>query len=177
MSSQKTSEDTPSATSLQESEDGRLRFGWRDGRKIGQSGQDHAPVSRFRAQDNEKDMPIDATCGPLFNTSSPSANLQRSLESRLRARTDVSGSVEYALTWKSVDMPAGVPILQRRALVRRTSDSGFGGWPTPDTQKPQGWNEAPEGDGRSGTARLFERSESSPRRSFSGLADAGRGER
>ena len=91
MSSQKTSKDTGSATSLPESEDGRLRFGWRDGRKIGQSGLDHVPVSRFRAQDSEKDMPINATCGPLFNASSPSAALQLSLESRLHLRMDVNG--------------------------------------------------------------------------------------
>ena len=99
---------------------------------IGQSGLDHAPVSRFRALDSEKDMPIDATCGPLFTISSPSAALQRSLESRLRARMDASGSPLYALTWKSVDMPAGVPILQRRALVRRTSGNGSSGWPAPN---------------------------------------------
>ena len=141
MSSQKTSKDTPSVTSSPESEDGRLRFGWRDGRKIGESGLDHAPVSRFRAQDSEKAMPIDATCGPLFNTSSPSAPLQRSLESRLHQRMDVNGSVEYVLTWSTWDMPTGVSICRLRASARRTSGSDFGGWPTPRAQEPGKTNE------------------------------------
>ena len=131
MSNQKTSKDTDNATSSPESGGGRLRFGWRDGRKIGSSGPDHVPVSRFRALDREKDMPINDTCGPLFNASSPSAALQLSLESRLRARMDVNGSVEYALTWSTWDMLAGVPICRLRASARRTSGSGFGGWPTP----------------------------------------------
>ena len=130
MSNQKTLKDTSSVISSEASEDGRLRFGWRDGRKIGQSGLDHAPVSRFRALDSTKDMPINDTCGPLFNASSPSAALQLSLENRLRARMDVNGSVEYVLTWSTWDMPAGVSICRLRASARRTSDSGFGGWLT-----------------------------------------------
>ena len=145
MSNQKTLKDTGSATSLEESEDGRLRFGWRDGRKIGQSGLDHVPVSRFRAQGSEKDMPINDTCGPLFNASSPSASLQRSLESRLRARMAGSGSPLYVLTWSAVDMPAGVPILRRRASGHRTSGSGSSGWPTPRSR-----DHHTEGDGKRG---------------------------
>jgi hypothetical protein len=42
-----------------------------------------------------------------------------------------SGSLLYALTWKAMDMPAGVPICQLRASGRRTSGSGSTGWPTP----------------------------------------------
>jgi hypothetical protein len=76
-------------------------------------------------------MPINDTCGPLFMTSSPSAALQSSLESRLKALTDVNGSPEYALIWKQWDMPAGLPICALRASARRKSDSGFIGWPTP----------------------------------------------
>ena len=135
MSSQQTSKDTPSAIFSPESEDGRLRFGWRDGRRISQSGLDHVPVSRFRALDSERAMPINATCGPLFNASSPSAALQRSLENRLRQRMDVNGSPEYVLTWSTWDMVAGVSICRLRASVRRTSDSGFGGWPSPKAQE------------------------------------------
>ena len=141
MSNQKTSKNTDNATSLPESEGGRLRFGWRDGRKIGESGLDHAPVSRFRALGSEKAMPINDTCGPLFIASSPSTALQLSLESRLRARMDVNGSLEYALTWSTWDMPAGVSICRLRASARRTSGSGFGGWPTPRAQEPGKTNE------------------------------------
>lgn len=77
-------------------------------------------------------MPTNDTCGPLFNASSPSADLQRCLESRLRARMDVNGSPEYELTWKEWDMPSGLPICALRASGRRTSGKGFTGWPTPN---------------------------------------------
>jgi hypothetical protein len=46
----------------------------------------------------------------------------------------VNGSQEYALIWKHWDMPAGLPICALRASARRTSGSGFIGWPTPTTQ-------------------------------------------
>ena len=109
-----------------------MRSGSRDGEMIGPSAQDRARVSRFRARDNEKVMPTNATSGPLFSTSSPSASLQRSLENRLRARMDVNGSPEYVLTWREWDMPSGPPICALRASGRRTLGSDFGGWPTPD---------------------------------------------
>jgi hypothetical protein len=58
---------------------------------------------------------------------------------------DVTGSPEYVLTWKHWDMQSGPPILALRARARRTSDSDFGGWPTPmagnpgtDTYNPAG---------------------------------------
>jgi hypothetical protein len=44
---------------------------------------------------------------------------------------DVNGSLEFALTWKQHDMPAGVPICQLQALGRRTVGSASSGWPTP----------------------------------------------
>ena len=89
------------------------------------------PVSRFRARDSAKAMPTNDTSGPLFTHSSPSAALQRSLENKLRARMDVNGSPEYALTWKTWDMPSGPPICRLRARARRKSDNAFGGWATP----------------------------------------------
>ena len=101
------------------------------------------PVSRFRARDSEKAMPITDICGPLFMTSSISDRLQSSLESRLRAKMDVNGSPEYALTWKQWDLPAGLPICALRASQRRTSGKGFIGWPTPTAGTPaqKGYNE------------------------------------
>ena len=125
------SEDTPSATSSPESADGATLCASPDGPMTGQSGPDHAPVSRFRAQDSKKAMLTNDTSGPRFTASSPSADLQRSLESKLRRSLDVNGSPEFALIWKAVDMPAGPPILALRASARRTSGKGFSGWPTP----------------------------------------------
>jgi hypothetical protein len=106
------------------------------GPKIERYGPEVVHVSRFRAQDSGKDMPIEDTFGLFFMTSSPSAGLQRSLESRLRARMDVNGSPEYALTWSTWDMPSGPPICALRARVRPISDSGYSGWPTPMAGSP-----------------------------------------
>ena len=125
------STDTPKSTSSRASADGRTPSDSPAGQTTSPSGPAPVPVSRFRAQDSEKAMPIDDISGPLFTTSLPSAGLQRSLESRLLARMDSSGSALYVLTWSEVDMPAGVPILRRRASARRTSGSGSSGWPSP----------------------------------------------
>ena len=71
--------------------------------------------------------------GPSGESLSPSAVLQLSLESRLRAHLDVNGSLECVLTWKHWDMPSGPQICALRASTRRTVDNDFTGWPTPDT--------------------------------------------
>ncbi len=123
--------DTPSATFSPALADGAAPSSLPAGPQIVPSGPDHVRVSRFRAQDSNEAMPTNDTSGPLFTASSPSASLQRSLESRLRARMGASGSAEYALTWKQWDMPSGPPICALRASGHRTSGNGFGGWPTP----------------------------------------------
>ena len=130
-STRKMSQGTPLPISSPGSEAGPTSSGSPGGQTTNQSGPAAVPVSRFRALDSEKAMPIDDICGPLFTGSSPSATLQRSLESKLRERLGESGSPLYVLTWKSVDMPAGVPILQRRASGHRTSGNGSSGWGTP----------------------------------------------
>lgn len=81
--------------------------------------------------------------GPSGESLSPSASLQRSLESRLRVLLDVNGSPEYALTWKHWAMPSGQPICALRASPRRTSGNGCGGWRTPTGR-----------DGRDGVKRM-----------------------
>ena len=100
-----------------------------------ESGPAPVPVSRFRALEKDRATPMSGTCGPLFTASSPSAVLQRSLESKLRARMDVNGSPEFALTWKTWDMPAGEPICALRASEHRTGGKGCIGWPTPQANK------------------------------------------
>ena len=120
-----------SATSLPGSEAGRSPCGGPDSKALPGSGQGVVRVSRFRARASARATPTSVTFGPLFTISSPSAALQRCLESRLRARMDVNGSPEFALTWKSWDMPAGEPICALRASGRRINDKGCSGWPTP----------------------------------------------
>lgn len=126
-----TSPNTSSVISSPGSAAGLTRSASPAGPTIAPSGPAPVRVSRFRAQDSTRAMPINDTSGPLFSASSPSAGLQSSLENRLRARTDVNGSPEYVLTWKHWDMPAGPPICALRASARHTSGNGCSGWQTP----------------------------------------------
>ena len=134
--------DSHSATSSPASEDGPTPSDLQDGPTTAPSGPDHAPVSRFRARDSKRAMLTNDTSGPLFTSSSPSASLQRSLENKLRANLDVNGSPEYALTWKTHDMPSGPPICALRARGHRILGKGFSGWPTPMAQQANGEPEA-----------------------------------
>lgn len=151
------SEATPKPISSLASADGPSPSASPVGQMIGTSGPAPVRVSRFRARDNAKAMPIDDISGPLFIGSSPSACLQSSLENRLRALTDVNGSPEYVLTWKSQDMPAGPPICALRASARRTSDSAFIGWPTPMAGTPaqKGYNRAGNTDSSRKTVAIL----------------------
>lgn len=72
-----------------------------------------------------------ATSGQILPGSSASAALEKSLVSRLQARTQSLGSTLYKLTWKPWSMPSGLLRSRLRASVRRTSVIDFTGWPTP----------------------------------------------
>lgn len=104
------------------------------------SGQARVRANLSALSANEKASQTSDTCGPSSSASSRSADLQRCLESRLRARMGESGSPEYAMTWKVLRMPWGLPICVLRASPRRTSDSGFIGWVTPTTRD---WKDTP----------------------------------
>lgn len=67
-------------------------------------------------------------------TSSRSASLQQSLESRLRAKTLTLGSTLYTLTWKPWVTPSGPSRFRLRASAPRTSATASTGWPTPTTR-------------------------------------------
>ena len=129
-----TSKDSSASTSSPASVDGTTRFDSLDGQQMSLFGPDHVPASHSARQAKDSESATLATFGPSFDASSPSAVLQLSLESRLRAALDVNGSPEYALTWKGWDMRSGPPICALRASAHRTSGSGFTGWPTPRTQ-------------------------------------------
>ena len=86
------------------------------------------------------------TYGRPSSISSSSASLQSSLASRLQALTASTGSTLYGLTWKERAGPSGRPICALRASVRRISDSGCIGWPTPHTNSTTG----PGAEGRQG---------------------------
>jgi len=144
----KTSEALPSATSSQGSEAGPTRSDLPYGPTTDQSGPPRSRASRSARRASNSARPTNDIFGPLDANSSPSADLQRSLENRLRASLDVNGSPEYALTWKHWDMPAGLPICALRARAHRTSDSDCSGWPTATlagwvTPSSRDWKDTP----------------------------------
>lgn len=112
-----------------------------DGQKTGKSGLEarHANPSLWR--DREKRITTTETSGPLFTVSSPSADLQSSLASRLAASLDINGSPEFALSWSEMDIGLGPRISRLVASARRTAGSGSTGapWLTPNaTGDPEG---------------------------------------
>lgn len=82
-------------------------------------------------QARELGLLTSGTFGRTSTTSSRSADLQRSLESRLRAATQTLGSTLYRMTWKAWDTGSGRSRFRLRASVLRTSETGSTGWPTP----------------------------------------------
>jgi len=130
---QVTSRDSRSAISSPASADGLRLCASPEYHLIPDSGQDPVHASHSVPQDDGREPQTSATCGRSSATSSRSASLQSSLESRLRVLTEGIGSPLYGLKWKHWDMQSGPPICALRASAHHTSDSDFGlsGWPTP----------------------------------------------
>ena len=159
MSKQLTLWDTTRSTCSRESVDGRMPCDLPDGRIESGCSPVVVPARRSHQQERRKrvriavkrvlfrvlgereslsavhantpGLPMLDISGLKRTDSSPSTDLQRSLESKLRERMADFGSPEFELRWNSLDMPLGPWILQRAASARRTSDSDFTGWPTP----------------------------------------------
>lgn len=121
----------PSATSSPASACGPSLYDLLDGPITDPSGQVHARASLSARQVKALGSLTSGTYGQPSTTSSPSARLQSSLESRLRARTSMLGSTLYTLTWKAWVTPSGVSRSRLRASVLRTSATATIGWPTP----------------------------------------------
>ena len=128
--------DTLNATSSQASAAGATRCGLPVGPTTAPSGLDPALANLSARQAEEQGKLTSGTSGLTGTISSASADLQSSLESRLRARTASGGSTLYALIWKDRATPSGRLICALRASARRISDSDSGllGWPTPTAQ-------------------------------------------
>ena len=138
MSIQATCAASPNATFLPGLVSGHTRFDWPDGVMTDLFGRVPARANLSARQAKALGLLTSGTCGHPGITSSKSAALQRSLESKLRAKTQSLGSTLYTLTWKSWDMPSGRLRSRLRASVRRTSETGFTGWPTPRTSEANG---------------------------------------
>lgn len=138
MSDQLSLWDTPNAISSQESEDGPTRSDSQDGPTIGPCGLDRAHVNLTPAQALAAELTTRATYGGPSVGTSTSADLQRSLESKLLRQMDVNGSPEYRLTWSSWVIRSGQRICALRASALRTSGSAYSGWGSPQASDHKG---------------------------------------
>jgi len=125
-----TCEDLPSAISLPESAAGRSPLEGPDGVMTDLFGLVPVRANLSARQAKELGFLMSGTSGRLLGTSSQSASLQSSLESKLRQRLLNLGSTLYTLTWKPWVTPSGVSRFRLRASVRRTSETELIGWPT-----------------------------------------------
>ena len=116
---------------LRELQDGSSPFRLQNGQVTSRAGLEAAHVSLSRLQASKAELTIADTFGPLFTDSSPSADLQQSLASRLQANLEGLGSPLYGMTLSQWAMPVGEPIFRLRASAHRISDNDSGGWPTP----------------------------------------------
>ena len=129
------SEASPSATSSQGSGSGPTPCDPQVGPMTVLFGREAARASLSAAQVAEAGLMMSGTSGRTGITSSASASLQSSLESKLRQGTASVGSTLYQLTWKPRATPSGRLICALRASARRisasVSSSEQSGWPTP----------------------------------------------
>ena len=135
--------DSTNATGLPESESGHMRCDSLAGQTTDLFGQVHVPASHSAPPASRKASLTTGISGRRGFGSSESADLSRSLESRLRPRLDSLGSTLWRLIWSRQVTPAGRRIFALRARAHRTSASDFTGWPTPDT--PSGGRTVPPG--------------------------------
>lgn len=113
-----------------------------DGMTVDLCGQEVALASLSAWQAWVVGLTTSGTSGRSSTTSSASDALQKSLESRLRARTQILGSTLYKMTWKPWVTPSGRSRFRLRASVLRTSETGSTGWPTPTTADSSGGGQA-----------------------------------
>ena len=125
--------DTHSATSSLGSASGAMHYVEPDGPTSALSGPHPVLASLSARQAKALGLLTSGTFGPTSTTSSASSDLQKSLESKLRAKTQILGSTLYKLTWKPWVTPSGVSRFRLRASVLRISATGItgrAGWPT-----------------------------------------------
>ena len=123
-------EATPSATSLPALAYGPMPSEAPDGPTTCPCGQEAALANLSARQAKAMGLLTSGTYGQLGSISSESANLSQSLVSRLKQQSAMLGSTLCKLTWKESATPWGRQVSLLRASALRTSDKGFGGWPT-----------------------------------------------
>jgi hypothetical protein len=138
MSNHPTSKDLPSVISSPESEDGAEHLSLQDGAQTDLFGQEALPVSPSQQQAKEKEKMTHGIFSQSSLISSESANLQRSLVSRLRQLSDLGGSTIYKLTLKEKVTPQQRQYYQLAASAPRTKGTDSSSWPTPTQRDYKG---------------------------------------
>ncbi len=128
-----TSGHTPNATSSQALVFGPTPYAPQAGQMTDLFGLVPVLANLSPRQAKELGLMTSGTCGLTSTGSFKSAALQQSLESRLRASLQGLGSTLYPQTWKPWTTPSERALSRLRASVRRTSETGCTGWPTPNT--------------------------------------------
>lgn len=131
MSVQVTFTVSPSAISSLVSVCGLMHCDLRIGLTTVPSGPVPVRANLSARQAKELGLMTSGTYGRHSTTSSKSAALQSSLESRLRARTQSLGSTLFKMTWKPWTTPSGRCRFRLRASVLRTSATDCTGWRSP----------------------------------------------
>lgn len=127
-----TSPDTRSVISSPALAGGPTLSGLQDGPTISPSGPDRVRANRSRSRASKRASPTNATSGLNGFGSLATGALQRSLESRLRARS--FGSTKFSMIWKQKVTPAGRLYCQLAPSMPRTSGIACGLLPTPQAR-------------------------------------------
>lgn len=130
MSSQPSLWDTSEYISSPGSEPGTTPSTLPDG--PGRCGPPVCPAPDSRAQAKGKGLMTLVTYGRYLRPSSASADLERSLASKLMTRLDSAGSTLFAETWKRRATPLRRRYWEHTARVRPTSVNGCTSLPTPN---------------------------------------------
>lgn len=144
MYSQTISASSRNAIFLPASASGPLRSGVPVGATIDLFGPVPVLANLSARQAKELGLLTSGTYGRHSTTSSASAALQSSLESRLRVKTSSLGSTLYKMTWKAWDTGSGRSRSRLRASVLRISATGSTGWPTPAARDWKSASASPE---------------------------------
>lgn len=121
--------DSSSVTSSPASASGAWHFAAPDGQMTDLFGLVPVRANLSARQARELGLLMSGTCGPISTTSSASANLQSSLESRLQAKLLTRGSTLFKMTWKEWVTPSGRSRSRLLASALRTYGAGSTGWP------------------------------------------------
>lgn len=135
--------DTHNAISLPESAAGHTPCDWRAGQTIDLFGQEAPHANHSAAPATKKAKPMRDIYFPSGLTSSASAALQQSLESKLLARLPMGGLTMFIKGWKRKATPLGRQYCQLAVSARPINVTDCGLWVSPTAQDHSRGNKPP----------------------------------